>query len=120
MHIYSLLQFNHLMSFIIICVMKTYFYFVGLCSFFCQLQNTVKAFLFLGDYQNFAGSWESNFMGNWFAALQCKTIHYFVKRSWGHKFVGRCNPQNPRTLPPPPPPPPPQPHHLPFSLAFHF
>ena len=37
--------------------------------------------MFVG-YQNFAGSWGRNFVGNWFVALQCKTIHYFFKRSW--------------------------------------
>ena len=47
---------------------------------------------------NFAGSWGRNFVGNWFVALQDMTIHYFVKPSWGHKFRGRCNQRNPRTL----------------------
>ena len=37
--------------------------------------------IFVG-YQNLAGSWGRNFVGNWFVALQCKTIHYFFKRSW--------------------------------------
>ena len=36
------------------------------------------------DCQNFAGSWGHNYVGNWFVALQDMTIHYFVKRSWGH------------------------------------
>lgn len=31
------------------------------------------------DDQNFAGSCERNFFGNWFVALKGKTIHYFVK-----------------------------------------
>ena len=37
----------------------------------------------------------NNFVVNWFVLLSCiaKTIHYLVKRSWGHKFVG-----NPRQL----------------------
>ena len=45
------------------------------------------------DCHNFAGSWVhvSNFVGNWFVAFQSKTIHYFVKLSWGHKFVGNGN-----------------------------
>ena len=30
------------------------------------------------DCQNFAGSWGRNFVGNWFVALQCKGIHYFL------------------------------------------
>ena len=47
------------------------------------------------DCQNFAGLWGSNFKGNWFVALQCSTIHYFVKNSWGRKFMGK---NNPRTL----------------------
>ena len=27
-------------------------------------------------------------VGNWFVALQCKTIHFFVKLLWGRKFIG--------------------------------
>ena len=38
----------------------------------------------LVDCQNFTGSWGCNFVGNWFVALLCKTIHYLVKCSWGH------------------------------------
>ena len=33
------------------------------------------------DCQNFAGLRGQNFVGNWFVALQCKTIHFFIKRS---------------------------------------
>ena len=33
------------------------------------------------DCQNFAGLWVRNFVGNLFAALQFKTIQYFVNRS---------------------------------------
>ena len=29
--------------------------------------------------------WVGNFVGNWFVALQCKIIHFFVKCSWGRK-----------------------------------
>lgn len=49
------------------------------------------------DCHNFAGSWVhvSNSVGNWFVAFQSKTIHYFVKFSWGHKFVGNGNSRNP-------------------------
>ena len=43
---------------------------------------TVELYLFFEDCQNFAGSWGRNFLGNWFEALQCRTIHYFVKHSW--------------------------------------
>ena len=32
-----------------------------------------------------------------FVSLQSKTIHYFVKRSWGCKFVSKGTPRNPRT-----------------------
>ena len=39
-----------------------------------------------------------NFMGKWFFALQCKTIHYFVIRLWGRNFMGKDNPRNPQTL----------------------
>ena len=53
--------------------------------------------MFVG-YQNLAVSWGRNFMGNWFEALQCKTINYIFKRSWGRKFVGKGDPRNPRTL----------------------
>ena len=38
------------------------------------------------------------FVVNWFIALECKTIHYFVKLSCERKFVGKCKPRNPRTL----------------------
>ena len=31
------------------------------------------------DDQNFAGSCERNFYGNWFVTLKCKTIHHFFK-----------------------------------------
>ena len=49
------------------------------------------------DCQNFACSWECNFVGNWFEASQCKAIHFFIKRSWGRKFVGKGDPRIPRT-----------------------
>ena len=52
--------------------------------------------------QNFAASWGHKFVGNWFVTLQCKTIHYFVKCSWGRSFLGKENPRNPPTLPPTP------------------
>ena len=53
------------------------------------------------DCQNFAGSWGWNFVGNWFIALQCKTIFkYLVKHLLGRKFVGKGNPRNPRTFNP--------------------
>ena len=58
---------------------------------------TVELYLFFEDCQNFAGSWGRNFLGNWFEALQCRTIHYFVKHSWGRKFVDKGKPKNPRT-----------------------
>ena len=38
-----------------------------------------------------------NIVGNWFEALQWKTIHYFFKCSWGRKFVGKGDPRNPRS-----------------------
>ena len=50
------------------------------------------------DCQNFAASWGRNF--DWFVALQYRSIHFFVKRRWGRKFVGGGNPQNQRTLTP--------------------
>ena len=31
------------------------------------------------DRQNLAGPCVRNFVGKWFVASQCKTIHYFVK-----------------------------------------
>lgn len=34
-----------------------------------------------------------NFVDKWFFALQCETLYYFVKRSWGRKFVGKENPR---------------------------
>lgn len=45
------------------------------------------------DCQNYAGS----FVGNWFEALQCKTIHNFVKHSWRRKFMCKGDQQNPQT-----------------------
>ena len=41
------------------------------------------------DFQSFSGSWGRNLVGNWVVALQCKTIHDFVKRLYESKFVGR-------------------------------
>ena len=35
----------------------------------------------LRECKKFAVSWGYTFVGNWFGALQYKTIHYFVKRS---------------------------------------
>ena len=35
------------------------------------------------DCQHFAGLWGRYFVANWFVALQCKMIYYFVKHSWG-------------------------------------
>ena len=53
--------------------------------------------------QNFVASWGHKFVGNWFVTLQCKTILYFVKCSWGRSFLGKENPRNPPTGTPPPP-----------------
>ena len=50
------------------------------------------------DCQNFAALWGRNLEDNWFVALQYRSIHFFVKRRWGRKFVGRGNPRNQRTL----------------------
>ena len=52
------------------------------------------------DCRIFAGLWGRKFMGNRFAGLQYKTIHYFVKHLLGGKFVGKGNPWNPKTLNP--------------------
>ena len=52
------------------------------------------------DCQNFTGSRGHSFVGDWFVALQRKTIHYFVKHSLGRKFVGKSKPRNPQTLKP--------------------
>ena len=55
-----------------------------------------RIILFRGDQcQNVACSWEPNIAGYWFVTLQCKTIHYFIKRSCGCKFVGKGNTRNP-------------------------
>ena len=57
---------------------------------------SVESILFVGasvlGMLNFAGLLGRNFMGNWFVALQNRTIHNFVQRSRRHKFVGRSNP----------------------------
>lgn len=50
-----------------------------------------------------AGSWECDFVDNWFVVLQYRAIQYFIKRSWGCTFVGRVNLQihkhrSPRTM----------------------
>ena len=37
------------------------------------------------DYQNISSFLECYFVGNWFIALQCRMIHYFVK------FPGELN-----------------------------
>lgn len=50
------------------------------------------------DCQHFDGLWGRIFVSNWFVALKCNTIHYFVKSSLGRKFVGKGNPRNPQTL----------------------
>ena len=50
------------------------------------------------DCQNFAGSWWLYFVYNWIVALQYRTIHCYVKRSCGRKFVSRGNAQNLRTF----------------------
>ena len=41
---------------------------------------------------------ERNFVGNWFIALQCRTIHCYVMRSWGRKCMGKDISRNPRSL----------------------
>ena len=50
--------------------------------------------------QNFAASWGHKFADDWFVTLQCKTIHYVVKCSWGRSFLGKENPRNLPTLTP--------------------
>ena len=57
---------------------------------------TVKSILFMGAIVRglstffwFVGNY---FVGNWFNALQCQTIHYLVKGLWGRKCMGRGNP----------------------------
>ena len=32
-----------------------------------------------------------DFVGNWFAVLQYRTIHYVFKRPWGRLFAGKGN-----------------------------
>ena len=105
MHIYSLLQFHHLMSFIIICLMKTYFYIVGLCSFFCQLQvlwnhsyslGIIKILLVQGDVI----SWVTgllHFSARQFMTLLnvCGDINSWV--SVTHKIHEHCGPPPPPT-----------------------
>ena len=41
------------------------------------LWGPIKIFV---DCQNFVGLWGHGFMGICRVALQCKTIHYFIKR----------------------------------------
>ena len=53
------------------------------------------------DCRNFVGLCRHNFTGNLFVALQCQTIHYFVKGLCGRKYMGRGNPWNPLNLNPP-------------------
>lgn len=48
------------------------------------------------DCQNFAGSWERDFVVNWVDALLY--MHYFVKRSWRRKYLGKDNQRNLRTF----------------------
>ena len=45
-----------------------------------------------------ADSLRRNFVGNWFVALHCMMIHYFVKCLWGCKFMGKGKQQNQHTL----------------------
>ena len=47
------------------------------------------------DYQTFAGLWRCYFVGKWFVALQCKTIHFFIKCLQGHEFVVKGYLKNP-------------------------
>ena len=50
------------------------------------LSDIVKTSLFVGaNVKLLLFSWGRNLSANWFVALQlqCKTIHYFNKRSWG-------------------------------------
>ena len=54
---------------------------------------TVESFLFVRA--NFRGLSKR---GNWFVVFRFKTFLYFVKRSWGRKFMGKGKQQNPRTL----------------------
>ena len=49
------------------------------------------------DCQNVGGSWGHNFLGNWFVALQYRSIHNFVKRLWGRNFE-RIDPQRPMMI----------------------
>ena len=49
------------------------------------------------DCQNFASLWGHYFMGNWFMALKCRTMHHFIKCSWRVKFRVKGHPQNPWT-----------------------
>ena len=52
----------------------------------------------LVEYQHFASLSERNILPNWFGALQCEKIQYFVKRSKEREFVGKFNTRIPRTL----------------------
>ena len=55
---------------------------------FVEYQHFVYCFLTLGH----------NFVGNWFVATWCKTIHICSIRLWWCKFVKKGNPWNPWTL----------------------
>lgn len=54
-------------------------------QYYCGINLFVKNNVFV------LGSWVRYFMGNSFLALQNRTIHHFVKRSKGRKFVSKGN-----------------------------
>ena len=63
--------------------------FVAMWKAFCSIY--CKIILIRGGpmFVNLLVTRRRNFVGNWFVALQCKTIHYFIKHSLGRKFVGK-------------------------------
>ena len=76
------------------------------CKTLNKPMNAMKIIMILWNHSYSLGTifvyWFEGtcFVGNWFVALQCKTINYIVKSSWGRKFIGNgtCNSRNPRTL----------------------
>ena len=76
---------------------------------------TLKSYLFVWasvrGFSKFCWFVWTQFVSKWFVALQFWTIYFFIKRSWGRKFVGKGTPWHPRTF---------NPLHLHVTLVLTF
>lgn len=83
------LQFRH--SCFSTCVVKTWIWYIHRFLWRLLWNNSYSWGSMFVECQNFAGLWRCYVVGYWFVVLQYRTIHNFIKRSSGRKFLIKFN-----------------------------